>query len=192
MTELEKSLSDAMTHARVRELPQTIEIGNNNWAKAIVLVRKSNNKRNYAVAYNNGEGNPQIVADFGSAAVIREILEIRPYFMKAKLYTPTFRDKEEVVIYLVNHGEKESEIRKLISDVNPNKKPKSEKKLAEDKLRIKTLVNKYAIIDQNAIDDANHRAYDTTHYDEKLPEIKEETKPEVKEESNNGGEDEDF
>lgn len=164
-------MSNALSHARLTELPQQAEKGNNDWSKAIVLVRKANNRTNYAVAYNDGEGGATVVADFGPAFVIREILAIYPYARKDLLYRPVFKTKEDIVIYLTEHGCKRKEIEALMSEKYINQKPKSEERMEQDRKKIKALLERFYIVDQNTVKNANERAYKTAFADKDLPDL---------------------
>lgn len=171
MTELEQSLSNALSYARVPELPQSVDQQEGVWTKAIILVKKYNNRQNYAVAHNDGNGNPLIVADFGPSCGIKEIVGIYPYSFVTKAYTPNLKTKDDIVAYLVNHGENEAEIRQLISDKHPNNRAKAEARKKEDNEKIKSLVAKYSLKDENRLKSAVSEACSTEFYDKELPEI---------------------
>lgn len=169
MTELEQTLSEALTYARVPELPAELSDNIESWTKAIVLVRKASNLTNYAIARNDGSGNPVIIKDFGASFIVREIISIHPYSFISRQYQPNLRSKEDIQAYLINHGEDEATVKQLLSSKNKNGRAKSEAKAKEDNAAIKALVMKYTIADENAMKEALDSAVKTAH-----PELEEE------------------
>lgn len=163
MTELEQTLSDALTYARVPELPEKLSEKHETWTKAIVLVKKVNNRTNYALAHNNGSGTPIVVKDFGASCAIREILEVYPYSFTTRQYQPDLRSKDDILLYLVNHGEKKEDIEALLSKKTRNNRAKSEAKIAEDNKTIKALVTQYTIADENALKAARNAAVEAAY-----------------------------
>lgn len=182
MTELEQTLSEALSFARVPELPEDVSKTTGTWTKAIVLVKKANNRQNYAIAHNDGSGGARIVKDFGPTYKIVDVLGIFPYSFVSLQYQPNLKTKEDIVMYLVNHGEKEAEVRKLISDIHPNKKEKSAQRKMDDKAKLKALVMKYTIADENELKKRENEAINTAFYEKNLPEIESAEWPENKEE----------
>lgn len=170
MSEKEKTLSEALSYAAVPELPAELLAGDNSWVKAIVLVRKFNNNENYALAINNGES-VTIVKDFGTLSAIREILNIYPYARLGVKSTPNLHNREEIVLYLVNHGEDEAYIRQLMSKECKSGKPKAEATYNKDKATIKALVNKCALKEEQDRKLATEAAMEVVQYYNNLPEL---------------------
>ena len=71
MTELELTLSEALSFAKVAEMPAELEEGRTDWVKALVLVRKYNGRENYALAINEGGAMPSVVRILALRAVSR-------------------------------------------------------------------------------------------------------------------------
>lgn len=150
------SLTDALSEARLPELPKEWENKSIHWAMAIVKVRKNNMKVNYAIAENDGEDKPIIVKDFGSSAKIVEILEIRPYAHLNDLYIPDLRNKQDITKYLVANRVSEKYISNLLSTKKEDGSEKSEEEKKEDRSLIKKMVVRFAVINQ--VDNANMRS----------------------------------
>lgn len=101
-TDLEKTLDEVLQYTHVPSLPPIYdEKSGDVWIKAIVLVTKSNGRKNYAVAkvdYNSDK--PRIVKDFGVSAMIIRIDEIRPFYYLKDEYIVHFKNKDEIINYL--------------------------------------------------------------------------------------------
>lgn len=169
MTELEQTLSEALTFSRVPELPEELSDKVESWTRAIALVKKINNRTNYAIAHNDGNGRPIIVKDFGPACAIKEVMHIYPYSFVTKQYQPNLKSKDDILDYLVTHGEDESAIQALLSKKTKNGRAKSDAKIAEDNAIIKSLVARYTISDENKMKAIEDAAMKTAH-----PELAEE------------------
>lgn len=76
MTEQEKTLCEALSFARIEELPA--EAANNTWGKAIALVTKATNRQSYVIVKNN-YGKCGVIKDFGAIATITSIDKVYPY-----------------------------------------------------------------------------------------------------------------
>lgn len=152
MTEKDLSLSQALSYAKVDELPAKAEPGANDWLKAVVLVRKANNRENYAIASNDGMGNPQITTDFGAPMVIREVLSVHPYVFRTGINKPDFYSKDDVLEYLVQNGEDRNKMAALMSDTYANGRKKPEGKANADREKIKVLVDKHCLENMNKDD----------------------------------------
>lgn len=139
------TLSEALSYAKVPELPAKAAEGANDWLKAIVLVKKANNRTNYAVAINDGMGNPQVVADFGPAMVIREVMEVYPYVMRDTVPLPHFSSRADIIDYLVKNGEDREKMEALASDTFKNGNRKPDGRIESDRAKIKILLDKYAV-----------------------------------------------
>ena len=151
-----------MSFAKVAEMPAELEEGRTDWVKALVLVRKYNGRENYALAINEGGAMPSVVKDFGSSCGIQSVLRIYPYAFLSEKYRPNLRNKDEIVTYLVGHGEDEEAIRQLLSSTT---------KTGKDKAKVKALVNKYAMADEAARKASDEAAFAVAHHDDTLPEL---------------------
>lgn len=171
MTELELTLSEALSFAKVAEMPAELEEGRTDWVKALVLVRKYNGRENYALAINEGGAMPSVVKDFGSSCGIQSVLRIYPYAFLAEKYRPNLRNKDEIVTYLVGHGEDEEAMRQLLSSTTKAGKDKAEATKEKDKAKVKALVNKYAMADETARKASDEAAFAVAHHDDTLPEL---------------------
>lgn len=173
MTELEQTLSEALSYARIPELPADVSEAVGTWTKAIVLVKKTNNRLNYAVARNDGNGGVNIIKDFGAMCRVTEVLNIYPFSFISLQYQPNLKTKEDIINYLVSFGEDRDKIKKLLADTHPNKIDKSAKRKEEDNAAIKALVMKYTIAEENRLKAEEHNAIKTAFYENDLPEIEE-------------------
>lgn len=151
MTEKEYTLFEALTYATVEELPPTLANSSPDWVKAIALVLKHNGRENYAIAENVGEEIPAIVKDFGDSCAIRKIIEIYPYAYLEGAFVPKLSSKEDIVSFLTSKGEDEKKITQLISKTTKTGEEKTESQRKKDKAKIKALVNKYALVDVEAL-----------------------------------------
>lgn len=104
------------------------------YVRAIAKVKKANNHETMCVIVNDGTGNPIIKKDFGSISMIKEIVEIYPLSVLESDSIPYFRKKKDIVDFLVNLGENESDVERLASS-----------KEDEDKAALKALVYKHCI-----------------------------------------------
>ena len=147
MTEIEKTLSEALTYARVPELPKKTEKGDNGWIKAIALVRKANNRTGYVIVNNDGIGNPMVSVDFGPAIVIKEIMEVYPYLMRVKESRPALLDDNDILVYLVRHGEDQDKVMALLSGTYKNGRKKPEERLLADRAKVQIMVDRYSVED---------------------------------------------
>ena len=115
------------------ELPAALKEGDI-YVRAIAKVKKANNHETMCVIVNDGTGNPIIKKDFGSISMIKEIVEIYPLSVLESDSIPYFRKKKDIVNFLVNLGENESDVERLASS-----------KEEEDKAALKALVYKHCI-----------------------------------------------
>lgn len=143
MTEKEKNtLVEALSYAGLNCLPQYWGETRDVWAQAIVLVTKANMTKNYAIAVNDGLGNPVVIQDFGDCSKIVRIDGIYPYCILDDSYKPNLKNKAEITAYLKSNGFPEEEVKKLLS----NKKQNGEEKSEEEKSRDKEVIKKYVIM----------------------------------------------
>ena len=131
---LEKeTLTAVLQFTGCTELPSALKEGDI-YVRAIAKVKKANNHETMCVIVNDGEGNPIIKKDFGSISMIKEIVEIYPLSVLESDSIPYFRKKKDIVNFLVNLGETESDVERLASS-----------KEEEDKAALKALVYKHCI-----------------------------------------------
>lgn len=131
---LEKeTLTDVLQFTGCTELPSALKEGDI-YVRAIAKVKKANNHETMCVIVNDGTGNPIIKKDFGSISMIKEIVEIYPLSVLESDSIPYFRKKKDIVNFLVNLGENESDVERLASS-----------KEDEDKAALKALVYKHCI-----------------------------------------------
>lgn len=144
---LEKeTLTAVLQFTGCTELPEALKEGDI-YVRAIAKVKKANNHETMCVIVNDGTGNPIIKKDFGSISMIKEIVEIYPLSVLESDSIPYFRKKKDIVNFLVNLGENESDVERLASS-----------KEDEDKAALKALVYKHCIKLQIARENAKSTA----------------------------------
>ena len=144
---LEKeTLTEVLQFTGCTELPAAIKEGDI-YVRAIAKVKKANNHETMCVIVNDGTGKPIIKKDFGSISMIKEIVDIYPLSVLESDSIPYFRKKKDIVNFLVNLGENESDVERLASS-----------KEDEDKAAIKALVYKHCIKLQIARENAKSTA----------------------------------
>lgn len=144
---LEKeTLTAVLQFTGCTELPAALKEGDI-YVRAIAKVKKANNHETMCVIVNDGTGNPIIKKDFGSISMIKEIVEIYPLSVLESDSIPYFRKKKDIVNFLVNLGETESDVERLASS-----------KEEEDKDALKSLVYKHCIKLQIARENAKSTA----------------------------------
>ena len=144
---LEKeTLTAVLQFTGCTELPAALKEGDI-YVRAIAKVKKDNNHETMCVIVNDGTGNPIIKKDFGSISMIKEIVEIYPLSVLESDSIPNFRKKKDIVNFLVNRGETESDVERLASS-----------KEEEDKDALKSLVYKHCIKLQIARENAKSTA----------------------------------
>lgn len=147
---LEKeTLTAVLQFTGCTELPAALKEGDI-YVRAIAKVKKANNHETMCVIVNDGTGNPIIKKDFGSISMIKEIVEIYPLSVLESDSIPYFRKKKDIVNFLVNLGENESDVERLASS-----------KEDEDKATLKALVYKHCIKLQIARENAKSTAQAT-------------------------------
>lgn len=145
----EFTLTDALMEARIAELPEEFVPGEDNgktWVKAIVLVTKNNCSQNYAVAVNDGEGNPYVVKDFGSVASIVRVDKIYPFVYLAPHDIPDLRNKREIVAFLSQIGHPESETMQMLSRTHEDGTDKTKEEIDNDRAEVKRRIMRYSIV----------------------------------------------
>ena len=106
--ELEQTKKDVLEYAFLYSLPD-LENGTDMWIRAIGLVTKSNTKQNYCILSKNGFGEINVIKTFGSAAKIVKINEIRPYVYLNQKYIIEFKNKAEIISYILKQYTEYSE-----------------------------------------------------------------------------------
>lgn len=143
MNNLERTLTEALSAARVTSLPKAKT--DDFWIEAVVKVKKCDNSENYALAVNSCDGKPSIVRDFGNMARITSIEEIYPYAVMDKTAVPDLRNSKAIATYLVSNANcKEDEVMQLMSRKKADGTAKSEEEIAADRAVVKNLVTKTA------------------------------------------------
>lgn len=137
----EDSLTEALSYAKLNCLPNEWEERGGVWTKAVVHVLKVNTTKNYAIAVNDGTGNPSIVKDFGSTSRIVLVDKIYPFYYLDSSYQPDLRNKADIINYLSNNGFQESDIKQLLS----NKRKDGQEKTDDEKKSDREIVKKYVI-----------------------------------------------
>lgn len=97
---LEESKQDALSYAFLFSLPNIYE-GNDVWIRAIGLVTKSNTEQNYCILARDYNGDAQVIKDFGNSSKIVRIDEVRPYMFLDQKYIVEFKNKAEIINYLL-------------------------------------------------------------------------------------------
>ena len=144
---LEKeTLTAVLQFTGCTELPSALKEGDI-YVRAIAKVKKANNHETMCVIVNDGTGKPIIKKDFGSISMIKEIVEIYPLSVLESDSIPYFRKKKDIVNFLVNFGENESDVERLASS-----------KEDEDNAALKALVYKHCIKLQIARENAKSTA----------------------------------
>ena len=144
---LEKeTLTAVLQFTGCTELPSALKEGDI-YVRAIAKVKKANNHETMCVIVNDGTGNPIIKKDFGSISMIKEIVEMYPLSVLESDSIPYFRKKKDIVNFLVNLGETESDVERLASS-----------KEEEDKAALKALIYKHWIKLQISRENAKYTA----------------------------------
>lgn len=118
MKYMNNGLLDALKVAGCADLPKPIDNAyKKTWIKAIVKVRKYNGTESYCLAVNDGSGETRIIRDFGSTAIIAEVVSIHPYVeAPAQNIIPHFVNDEQRVKYLHKFGYNDAKIEALLSE----------------------------------------------------------------------------
>ena len=146
MTQEEKTLSEALSFARIGKLPEEYKVGSTKiWTRAVVKVKKLNGRTNYALAMNDGNGSPRIVRDFGDMVAIKSVVAIYPYEFAPSDITPNLRNKKEIEQFLVFIGHPEEKVKQLLSNEDKDGNPKTDEQKAEDKSAVKRMVEQYVV-----------------------------------------------
>lgn len=151
MTQEEKTLSEAMSYARVSKMPSEYKPGSQKiWTRAIVKVKKINNKLSYALAMNDGCNKPRIVKDFGDTGAIKAIEAIYPYEFAPSDIVPSLRNKKDIEQFLVRIGCNAQNVQYLLSNDDADGNPKSEEQKESDKQKVKSIIEKY-VVEQSVV-----------------------------------------
>lgn len=151
LTSEQESLFDVLNEYHIAELPEELNAeleGKAVWLSAVVKVRKCNGKVNYAMAVNDGYGNPRVIRDYGSPAAIVGIESIYPVKTLDRSNFPSTKDKNKCITYLASNGIDKDLLESLYSDINPDGSVKSKKSIDAGMAKIKEM------LDYNVINDA--------------------------------------
>ena len=136
----EITLTDVLSEARIKELPDELSENDITWVKAIVLVTKCDASRNYALAINAGDGKPSIIKDYGSVAKIARIDKIYPYIKLNSANSPSLNNKRDILMFFKSarySEEKVAEIEALLANKNADGEEKSKEQLEKDRAIVK-------------------------------------------------------
>lgn len=97
----EKSLSHALAHFGLSELPEAWDKGSV-WVYAIAKVVKRNGETSYAMSRRCDGGKFKLVKDFGSTEAIYKVTEYYPTIYLKQSFMPNVRTKEECISYLTS------------------------------------------------------------------------------------------
>ena len=145
---IEESLTEALAYAKLTKLPNEWEDRGGVWTKAVVLVTKTNTKKNYAIAVNYGDNKPSIVKDFGDVCMIAKVEHIYPYYYLDDSYNPDLRNKNDIINYLSCNGFDENYIKGLLSNKKLDGQDKTDEEKKSDKGKVKGFVVQTAINNQ--------------------------------------------
>lgn len=115
---LEKSLCEALSRARLSELPDEYQEGSKvTWVKAIALVKKRDCSMSYCIVRND-IGKPAVVTDFGSQSIVVSFEKIYPFQFMQENDVPVFTSKKQIEAYLVANGDDVEDVKRLLSTKN--------------------------------------------------------------------------
>lgn len=135
------TLTEALSYAKIPYEPTPLLPNERRiWTKAIVHVTKCDNSSNYAIAENAGNGEPNVIVDFGNSAKICRVNKIMPYMWMSTSDLPHFDTKEEVAEFLVNNGYSSELVNKLISTKGVDGLAKSKEEKLRDKEEIRKMI----------------------------------------------------
>jgi len=98
-----KTLNDALEYACFPS-PPDLNDESRIWIKAIVLIKKINNISNYGIAKRDEYGKIRIIKDFGPSVKIIGIEDLRPYCYLKPKYIGEFKNKTDIINYLVSNN----------------------------------------------------------------------------------------
>lgn len=139
MTTKEYSKLQVLDITKLGNMPPILDANDKRtWTKAIGLVKKRNGCENYVLLENNG--NVKIKQDFGTIAMIAEILEIRPYDFVSPQVKPRLQCDADIIKFLKLHKYDESIIAALLS-----REGKSQEQIEKDHAIVKGYVTAVTI-----------------------------------------------
>lgn len=140
MNKIEQTKIDALNWAKISLMPDKLSKRSKKiWITAIVSVVKKDGSMNFAVAKNDGYGNPRLMKDFGNSAVIAYYKEIYPFDYVTEDCTPVLRNQGDILTYLSAHGFKEDVIQALMSDKKSDGKAKTDEEKTADTNELKRM-----------------------------------------------------
>lgn len=143
----ENTFQQALSEARVTELPKPYSKKSDRiWLKAIVHVIKCDNSRNYAIAVNDGTGNPIIVKDFGKTSKIVKVDGLYPFLAMGPSGIPNLQTQNEIIAFLSGfYKNSEREVEQMLSNANADGSEKTDEQKKADREEIKKRVYYAAI-----------------------------------------------
>lgn len=107
MDKEKQSLMECLAWCSLKELPNEDE-GKEVYIAAVIKVLKADATVSYAVVKRDIDGTDKIIKDFGSCAVIREVLGKYPYKYLNAEYMPKLKDftRKSMVNYLARSMQK--------------------------------------------------------------------------------------
>lgn len=142
MSPKEETLQLALQKTGIRSLPKALTPNDSRvWITAIVLCRKGGFET-YALANNDGKGNPSITHDFGPCIVISEILSVHPIDCLDKRFTPDLRSDKAIITFLSKNGYDEA----LITAMLDKSAHDTAEEAKADRAKVKGLINQVAIM----------------------------------------------
>ena len=107
MDKEKQSLLECLTWCSLKELPKEDD-GKDIYIAAVIKVKKADTTVSYAAVKRDTDGTDKIIKDFGTCAVIREVLGKYPYkFLNAE-YMPKLKDfsRKSMVNFLARTTQK--------------------------------------------------------------------------------------
>lgn len=135
----DKTLQECLEKTGLRELPKPLQEGKV-WIDGIALVTRINGIESYVLVQNDGEGNPNVVRDFGPCVMIKKIETIYPLNVLDKRSLPDLRSNKAMLDFLVRFGHDKEKAVALL-----NKDEKTEDEIAADRAAVKNSIFKIAI-----------------------------------------------
>lgn len=128
--------AEVLNYLKCAEMPDPLKEGEI-FVRAIAKVRKVNGHESYCLVVNNGTNKPLVKKVFGTIRPIKEILEIYPLSVLDTESVPDLRKKKELVLFLVQCGERQKTVEALVSS-----------KEDADKETLKALIIKHCVKQQ--------------------------------------------
>lgn len=135
----DRTLQECLGKTGLRELPKPLQEGKV-WIDGIALVTRINGIESYVLVQNDGEGNPNVIRDFGPCVMINKIETIYPLNVVDKRFLPDLRSNKAMIDFMVRFGyDKEKAVSLLDKD------GKTDDEIAADRATVKNSIFKIAI-----------------------------------------------